>query len=307
MSKVIVSCAVTGSIHTPSMSPYLPVTPDDIANQAIEAAKAGAAILHIHARNPTDGRPDSSAEAFMRILPRIHQETDAVINLTTGGAPGMLLEERLAGPRHVSPELASLNMGSMSIGIFPMAEKPREWKHEWELKFLKASEDMVFKNTFTDIRRIVEILSADGTRFEFECWDLSHLTNLAFMADKGVVKPPFFIQSVIGILGGIGGDPESIFYMKQTADRLFGRNYVWSLFGPGKTQIPYATLGATIGASVRVGLEDSLYIGRGELAKSNAQQVLKIRRILDELGLDIASPEDARRMLSLKGKANVRL
>jgi len=307
VNKVIISCAITGSVHTPSMSPFLPITPAQIAEQAIGAAQAGAAILHLHARNPVDGRPSPSAEIFMQFLPEIHAHTDAVINITTGGAPGMKMDERLEGATRVSPELASLNMGSLCFGLFPMADRPREWQHEWEPKFLRATEDLVFKNTFADIRQIIERLGAGGTRFEFECYDLSHLYNLAHFVDRGLVKPPFLVQSVMGILGGLAGVPESVFYMRQTADRLFGKDYVWSLFGAGRAQMPLCTMGAIMGSSVRVGLEDSLYLSSGQLARTNAEQVLKIRRILDELGLSVATPEEARAMLALKGKENTRL
>jgi uncharacterized protein (DUF849 family) len=307
MQKVIISCAITGSVHTPSMSPFLPQTPDQIAEQAIGAAKAGAAILHLHARDPENGRPSPSADIFMQFLPRIHAETDAVINITTGGAPGMTMDERLQAADRVQPELASLNMGTMCFGLFPMAERARDWKHEWEPAFLRATEDIVFKNTFADIRQVIERLSAAGTRFEFECYDLSHLYNLAHFVDRGLVKPPFLVQSVMGILGGIGAEPESVFYMRQTADRLFGKDYVWSLFGAGRAQMPLITMGAIMGSSVRVGLEDNLYLAAGQLAQTNAEQVLKIRRILDELGLPIATADDARQMLGLKGKAATRL
>jgi uncharacterized protein (DUF849 family) len=303
MSKVIISCAITGSVHTPTMSPYLPQTPEQIADEAIAAARAGAAILHLHARDPETGRPTASADVFMEFLPRIHAETNAVINITTGGAPGMALDDRLAAALRVSPELASLNMGSLCFGLFPMGEKARDWKYEWEPKFLAATEDLVFKNTFKDIRYIIETLGAGGTRFEFECYDLSHLYNLAHFVDRGLVKPPFLVQSVMGILGGLGAVPESLFYMKQTADRLFGKDYIWSLFGAGREQMPFATMGVIMGSSVRVGLEDSLYITRGQLARSNADQVLKIRRILEELTIDVATPDEARTMLALKGKA----
>lgn len=307
MSKVIISCAVTGSVHTPTMSPYLPVTPTEIANEAVAAAEAGAAILHLHARDPETGRPSPSADTFMEFLPRIHAETDAIINITTGGAPGMALDDRLAAADRASPELASLNMGCLCFGLFPMAEKPRDWKHPWEPAFLKATEDMVFKNTFADIRYIIERLSAGGTKFEFECYDLSHLYNLAHFVDRGLVKPPFLIQSVFGILGGIGYAPENLQFMKQTADKLFGPDYVWSLFGAGKAQMPTCTQGALMGSSVRVGLEDSLYISPGELARSNADQVRKIRLILESLGLEIATSLEAREILNLKGRENTLL
>lgn len=307
MAKAIISCAVTGSLHTPTMSPYLPLTPAQIAEQGIAAAKAGAAILHLHAREPHDGRPTASADRFMEFLPQIHDETDAVINITTGGGPGMHLDDRLAAAERISPELASLNMGSFSIGLFPMAKKYEEWKFDWERKFLAETEDMIFRNTFKDIRTIIERLGAGGTRFEFECYDISHIYNLAWFVDQGLVKPPFLVQSVIGVMGGIGADPSSLFFMKQTADRLFGADYVWSLFGAGRHQMPVCTMGAIMGASVRVGLEDSLFISKGQLASTNAQQVLKIRRILDELSIDVASPAEAREILGLKGRGETRL
>jgi uncharacterized protein (DUF849 family) len=307
MQKVIISCAVTGSVHTPSMSPFLPQTPDQIAEQAIGAANAGAAILHLHARDPGNGRPSPSADIFMQFLPRIHAETDAVINITTGGAPGMTMDERLQAAERVQPELASLNMGTMCFGLFPMAERPRDWKHDWEPAFLRATEDIVFKNTFADIRQVIERLSVGGTRFEFECYDLSHLYNLAHFVDRGLVKPPFLVQSVMGILGGIGAAPESLFYMRQTADRLFGKDYIWSLFGAGRAQMPLITMGAIMGSSVRVGLEDNLYLAAGQLAQTNAEQVQKICRILVELGLPIATADEARQMLGLKGKEKTRL
>lgn len=307
MNKVIISCAITGSVHTPTMSPHLPQTPDQIVEHAVDAAEAGAAILHLHARDPETGRPSPSADVFMQFVPRIHAATDAIINITTGGAPGMAMGDRLQAAERISPELASLNMGTMCFGLFPMAERPREWKHDWEPAFLRATEDIVFKNTFADIRQILERLGSDGTRFEFECYDVSHLYNLAHFVDRGLVKPPFLIQSVTGILGGIGAVPESLFYMRQTADRLFGKDYVWSLFGAGRAQMPMITMGAIMGASVRVGLEDSLYISSGQLARTNAEQVLKIRRILDELGIEVATANEARALLHLKGKAAVRI
>ena len=306
MSKTIISCAITGAVHTPSMSPYLPCTPDEIAAQSIAAAQAGAAILHLHARNPADGSPSPSADVYMQFLPRIAERTDAVINITTGGSVAMGLEERLQGALRASPEMASLNMGSLNFAMFRMADRPRQWKHGWEQPYLKATEDGIFRNTFKDIRHILETLGkTHGTQFECECYDIGHLYNLAYFVDAGLVQPPFLIQSVFGVMGGIGADPENVFLMKQTADRLFGKDYVWSLFAAGRQQMPFVTMGAVMGAHVRVGLEDSLYIGRGTLATSNAEQVAKIRRILDELGMDIASPDEARQMLQLKGRKNV--
>jgi uncharacterized protein (DUF849 family) len=307
MSKAIISCAVTGSLHTPTMSEFLPLTPDEIAQSAIEAAEAGAAILHLHAREPTDGRPTPSLARFLEFLPQIHQHSDAVINITTGGAPGMSLDQRLGAAEQISPELASLNMGTFGIGLFPLADRHANWRFEWERKFLADTEDMVFKNTFKDIRSIVERLSAGGTRFEFECYDLAHIYNVAYFADKSIIKPPFFIQSVIGVLGGIGADASSVFFMKQAADRLFGKDYVWSLFGVGRHQMPICTMGAIMGASVRVGLEDNLFISKGKLAASNAQQVQKIRRVLEELSIEIATPAETREILRLKGPHEVKL
>ncbi|HEF4742746.1 TPA: 3-keto-5-aminohexanoate cleavage protein [Burkholderia multivorans] len=304
--KTIISCAITGAVHTPSMSSYLPCTPDEIAEQSIAAAEAGAAIIHLHARNPADGSPSPSADVYMRFLPRIAERTDAVINITTGGSVTMTLEDRLQGALRASPEMASLNTGSLNFAMFRMAEKPREWKHEWEVPYLKATEDGIFRNTFRDIKYILETLGkTHGTKFEFECYDIGHLYNLAYFVDIGMVKPPFLVQSVFGVMGGIGADPENIFLMKQTADRLFGQDYVWSLFAAGKQQMPFTTMGALMGANVRVGLEDSLFLERGRLATSNAEQVAKIRRILTELGVEIATPDEARQMLQLKGRNNV--
>lgn len=306
MSKVIISCAITGAVHTPSMSPHLPLTPAQITQESIDAAEAGAAIIHLHARNPQDGRPTPSADVFMEFLPRIAERTDAVINITTGGSVAMTLEERLQGALRAKPEMASLNMGSFNFAMFRMAEKPRAWQHDWEEPYLRATEDGIFRNTFRDIKYILQTLGeGHGTRFEFECYDLGHLYNLAYFVETGQIKPPFLVQSIFGVMGGIGADPENVFLMKQTADRLFGRDYVWSLFAAGKHQMPFGAMGAAMGASVRVGLEDSLYLERGQLARSNAEQVAKIRRILGELGLEVATPDEARGILALKGRRNV--
>ena len=299
--KVIITCAVTGSIHTPSMSPHLPVTPDEIAEAAIAAAEAGATVLHLHARDPKDGRPTQDPEAFRRFLPRIKQSTDAVVNITTGGAPGMTIEERLQPALQCQPEVASLNMGSMNFGLFPMLGRFKEFRHDWERQHLENSRDLVFKNTFKDIEYILTSCTDNGTRFEFECYDIGHLYSLAHFLDRGLVRPPLFVQSVFGILGGIGAHPEDLMHMRRTADRLFGGDYQWSILGAGRNQIPLATLGAAMGANVRVGLEDSLWSGPGTLAQSNAEQVRKIRQVLDGLSLEVARPEDARAMLSLKG------
>ena len=299
--KVIITCAVTGSIHTPSMSPALPVTPDQIAEAAIAAAEAGATVLHLHARDPEDGRPTQDPEVFRQFLPRIKQSCNAVVNITTGGGPYMTVEERLQPALQCQPEVASLNMGSMNFGLFPMLNRFKEFQHDWERQHLEKSRDLVFKNTYKDIEYILTSCSDNGTRFEFECYDIGHLYNLAHFLDRGLVKPPLFVQSVFGILGGIGGHPEDLMHMRRTADRLFGRDYQWSILGAGRNQIPLATLGAAMGANVRVGLEDSLWSGPGTLAQSNAEQVKKIRQVLEGLSLEVAQPEDARAMLSLKG------
>lgn len=305
--KVIISCAVTGSVHTPTMSPYLPLTPDDIAKQAIEAAEAGAAILHLHARDPSDGRPSADPAMFDRFVPRIREATDAVINITTGGSTRMTLEERLAYPLQAKPEMCSLNMGSMNFSIHTAARKVTQWRYDWEKPYVEGMEDLIFRNTFRDIRHILKVLGEDcGTRFEFECYDLGHLYNLAHFVDEGLVKGPLFIQSIFGILGGMGPDPENLVTMRTTADRLFGRDgYRFSVLGAGRHQMPLLTMAAVMGGNVRVGLEDSLYLGKGQLAKSCAEQVRKIRRILEELSLEVATPAEAREMLALKGQPGV--
>jgi uncharacterized protein (DUF849 family) len=302
--KVIISCAVTGSVHTPTMSPYLALTPDQIAEQAIEAAEAGAAILHLHARDPVDGRPTPDPKVFDQFVPRIQAATDAVINITTGGSTRMTLDERLAYPLQAQPEMCSLNMGSMNFSIHPMARKYTEWRHDWEKPHVEGMEDLIFRNTFADIKHILEVLGQGcGTRFEFECYDVGHLYTLAHFVDEGLVEGPLFIQSIFGILGGVGADPENLFTMRSTADRLFGRkNYRFSVLGAGRHQMPLLTMAAVMGGNVRVGLEDSLYLERGRLARSCAEQVRKIRRILEELSLDIATPAEVRAMLALKGR-----
>ena len=299
--KVIITCAVTGSIHTPSMSPHLPVTPDEIAEAAVAAAEAGAAILHLHARDPDDGHPTQDPKVFERFLPRIKQATKAVINITTGGAPTMTVQERLTPAATFKPEVASLNMGSMNFGLFPMLKRFNAFRHDWERRHLENSRDMVFKNTYADIEFILSSCRGNGTRFEFECYDIAHLYNLAHFLDRGLVEPPLFVQSVFGILGGIGTHPEDLMHMRRTADRLFGDSYLWSILGAGRNQIPLATIGAAMGANVRVGLEDSLWLGPGRLAESNAAQVTRMRQVLDGLSLDIATPDEARAMLALKG------
>jgi uncharacterized protein (DUF849 family) len=304
-SKVIITCAITGAIHTPSMSPHLPVTPDQIAEAAIGAAEAGAAIVHLHARDPANGRPDQSPEAFGRFLSRIKQASGAVINLTTGGAPYMTVQERVKPAETFKPEIASLNMGSMNFGLFPMLGRFKNFEHEWEPVALENSRDLVFRNTFKDIEFVLGVLSGAGTRFEFECYDTAHLYNLAHFLDRGLVKPPLFVQTVFGILGGIGPHPEEVMHMKRTADRLFGAQYKWSVLGAGRNQLPIAAQAAAMGGNVRVGLEDSLWAGPGKLAQSNAQQVRAVRQIIEGLGLAIATPDEAREMLALKGADRV--
>jgi len=300
--KAIITCAVTGSIHTPSMSPHLPVTPDEIAAEAIAAAEAGAAILHLHARDPKDGRPTPDPAVFMAFLPRIKQATDAVVNITTGGGQGMSLADRLAAPLAASPEMCSLNMGSMNFGLFPMLNRYTQFRHDWERAHLEASRDAIFRNTFRDIEEILHALGeGHGTRFEFECYDVGHLYTLAHFLDRGLVRPPLFVQTIFGILGGIGSHAEDLQHMKRTADRLFGDAYHWSVLAAGARQMPLVTAAAIQGGNVRVGLEDSLWLGPGELAPSNAAQVAKIARILGELGIGIATPAEAREMLALKG------
>jgi len=299
--KVIITCAVTGAIHTPSMSPHLPVTPDEVADAAIGAAEAGAAIVHLHARDPKDGRPTQDPDAFRDFLPRIKQASKAVINLTTGGSPTMTVEERLRPASTFKPEVASLNMGSMNFGLFPMLDRFPNLKHEWERQYLEGSRNLVFRNSYQDIETILSTCRDNGTRFEFECYDISHLYNLAHFLERGLVKPPLFVQSVFGILGGIGTHPEDLMHMRRTADRLFGDSYVWSILGAGRNQIPLATIGAAMGSNVRVGLEDSLWIGPGKLAESNAAQVTKVRQVLEGLSLEVATPDEAREILELKG------
>ena len=303
--KVIITCAVTGAIHTPTMSPFLPITPDEIAEAAIGAAQAGAAIVHLHARNPKDGRPDQDPELFRQFLPKISAASDVVINLTTGGAPTMTIEERLQPALKLKPEVASLNMGSMNFGLYEMLGRYKEFKHEWEKPYLAGSDERIFKNTFKDIAYILQSCAENDTRFEIECYDIGHLYTAAHFLDRRLVKPPLFIQSVFGIRGGIGPHPEDVLHMKRTADRLFGDAYYWSVLGAGRNQMFIAALSAVMGGNVRVGLEDSLWLGRGSLAKTNAEQVAKARRMLEELGLSVATPADAREMLKLKGGRQV--
>jgi uncharacterized protein (DUF849 family) len=303
--KVIVSCAITGSIHTPSMSPYLPITPDQIASEAIAASEAGAAILHLHARNPDNGQPSQAPEHYELFLPRIKQSADAVINITTGGGLGMTLDQRLAAAVWAKPEVASMNMGSLNFNISGAADRIPNFKEDWEKPYLEMTKDFILSNTFTQIERGVTELSENGTKFEFECYDIGHLYNLAHFVDRGLVKPPFFVQGVFGILGGIAAETGHLEYMRRTADKLFGDDYYFSCLGAGRHQMPFATSNAMSGGHVRVGLEDSIYISKGELAKSNADQVAKIVRILKELSIEVATPDEARAMLDLKGADSV--
>lgn len=301
-NKVIITCAVTGSVHTPSMSEYLPVTPDEIAENAIGAAEAGAAILHLHARDPKDGRPAPDPKVFMQFLPRIKQATDAVVNITTGGGQNMTVEQRMEAALAAKPEMCSLNMGTMNFGLFPALARMKQFKHEWEEPFLEATREFIFKNTFGDIEKALKALGEGcGTRFEFECYDVGHIYTLAHFADRGLVKPPFFIQFVLGVLGGIGPDPDNLVFMKRTADRLFGKDYEFSILGAGRHQMPLASVALSLGGNVRVGLEDNLYLGKGKLAKNNAEQVTLVRQIIEAMSLEVATPTEARERLGLKG------
>jgi uncharacterized protein (DUF849 family) len=305
--KVIISCAVTGSIHVPSQTPYLPITPTEIAQGAIGAAEAGAAIVHLHARDPETGRPTPDPDVFAQFLPEIQERTDVVINITTGGGHGMTVEERARAARTFKPELCSLNMGSMNFGLFPVLDRISEFTHQWEPEYLEMTRDFIFRNTYADIEWIVSELGAEGTRFEFECYDVGHLYNLAHFLDRGAIEPPLFVQTIFGILGGIGPEPENLMHMKATADRLFGEQYYWSILGAGRHQTNLVTMGAILGGSVRVGLEDSIYLAKGQLAEANADQVAKIARIMRELSLEIATPAEARAMLGLKGADRTRI
>ncbi|CUH34726.1 3-keto-5-aminohexanoate cleavage enzyme [Jannaschia seosinensis] len=303
--KIIISCAITGAIHTPSMSKHLPVTPQEIIDDSLAAAEAGATILHLHARDPETGRPTQDPDTFRAFLPQLKQRTGAVLNLTTGGSPHMTVEERMRPAAELKPEVASLNMGSMNFGLFPMLNRFKEFEHEWERQHLENSRDLVFKNTFLDIEHILTTGNANGTRFEFECYDTSHLYTLAHFVDRGLVMAPFLVQTVFGLLGGIGAHPEDVAHMKRTADRLFGDDYVWSVLGAGRNQMPIAAQAAAQGGNLRVGLEDSLWISPGKLAESNADQVRKARDLLQGLSLEVATPDEAREMLELKGASDV--
>lgn len=300
--KVIISCAITGSIHTPSMSPYLPVTPDQIAEQSVQAARVGAAIIHLHARKPTTGEPTSDTTIFSQFIPRIEQDCDAIINISTGGGLGMSLDDRLNAAQKFQPELCSLNMGSINFDVSRAAKPDTHWKNSWEQLFLRQTDNMVFKNTFRDIAYIIDKMNPLGTRFEYECYDVGHLYNLAHFAEQGIIKPPFFIQFIFGVMGGIGADTQNMDFMKQTADKLFGKDYIWSVLGAGRHQFPMAEHAIQMGGNVRVGLEDNLYITKGQLAKNNAEQVLAIKKIIEQKGLQVAGPDETREMLGLKGR-----
>ncbi|MBU2644148.1 3-keto-5-aminohexanoate cleavage protein [bacterium] len=305
-NKVIISCAMTGAIHTPTMSDYLPITPEDLIRQGVDAAAAGATILHLHARDPKTGMPVGDPEVFKQFLPQLKAQCNAVLNLTTGGGLNMQLQDRLKAAVWAQPEMCSLNMGSMNFGLFPVARRYTTWKYDWEKPYLEGTDDFIFRNTFKDIEGILKTLGEGfGTRFEYECYDIGHLYNLAHFLDRGLVKPPLFVQSIFGILGGIGADPDNLIFMKRTADRLFGDDYIWSVLAAGRHQMSFCTQAALLGGNVRVGLEDSLFLGKGEPAKTNAEQVAKIRHLLETLSLEIASPDEAREMLDLKGADNV--
>ncbi|MCZ4282571.1 3-keto-5-aminohexanoate cleavage protein [Kiloniella laminariae] len=307
MSKIIITCAVTGSIHTPSMSPYLPITGEEIAAQSVAAAEAGAAIIHLHARNPSTGEPSSLCNDFMGFLPGIKLKSDAVLNLSTGGSALMSLEDRLAAALQVEPEMCSLNMGSMNFALYPIAERIKKWKHDWERPFLENSDDLVFKNTPRDIAYVLtEMGEKRGARFEFECYDLGHLYMLKHFVDRGLIHAPLFIQFVFGVLGGMGADPENLTHMKRIADKLFGEGYAFSVLAAGRHQMKMAAMSAAMGGHVRVGLEDNLNITKGTLARSNAQQVVKIREIVEHLGREVATADEARALLHLKGRASVK-
>ena len=305
--KVIISCAVTGAIHTPSMSEHLPVTADEVIEHSLEAHEAGAAILHLHARDENDGHPTQDPAEFQKFLPTIHKECNAVINITTGGGPQMTVEERMQPCMHFKPEVASLNMGSMNFGLFPMMKRHNQFQHEWEKDMLERSKHSLFKNTFQDIENIMTLGYENGTRFEFECYDVGHLYNLHYYHREGMLKSPYFIQFVMGIMGGIGADSDNLLHMKKTADKLFGEDYQWSVVGAGANQMRINATGAALGSHVRVGLEDSLWDGPGNLAKKNADQVKRVREILEGLSLEVATSDEAREILGLKGKDNTNI
>ncbi|SDG87873.1 3-keto-5-aminohexanoate cleavage protein [Dyella sp. 333MFSha] len=302
---VIITCAVTGAIHTPSMSPHLPITPDEIRDAALGAAEAGAAIVHLHARNPENGQPSQDVNLFRQFLPQIKKQSDVVINITTGGAPNMGVEERLQPTLLLKPELASLNMGSMNFGLYEMLQRFQDFKYDWERPYLEESDDRIFRNTFRDITYILESCTKNGTRFEVECYDIGHIYAAQHFVQRGLLKTPVFLQSVFGLRGGIGGDPEDLMHMRRTADRLLGKDYVWSILGAGRNQIPLATMGLAMGSNARVGLEDSLWDGPGQLAASNVHQVRRIRTVIEALGHRVATPDEAREILQLKGRNQV--
>ncbi|MFJ2709342.1 MULTISPECIES: 3-keto-5-aminohexanoate cleavage protein [unclassified Pseudomonas] len=304
-SKIIITCAITGSVHTPSMSPFLPITPDQIARASIEAAEAGASVVHLHARDPETGIPSQDPNLFEQFLPQIKQESDVVINLTTGGSPAMTIEERLQPVMRFKPEVASLNMGSMNFGTYELLQRFKEFKHDWEQPFLEASDERIFRNTFKDIAHILGTCAQNDTRFEIECYDIGHLYTAAHFRDRQLVKDPLFIQSVFGIRGGIGAHPEDVMHMKRTADRLFGDTYNWSVLGAGAHQTRIVTQSLLMGGHVRVGLEDNLWAAKGRLAQSNAEQVAAIKSVIESLGFSVATPDEAREIMGLKGRDNV--
>lgn len=301
MSKVIITCAITGSIHTPSMSPHLPITPRQIADAAVEAAEAGAAIVHLHARDPQDGRPTQDPTWFREFAPDIRRRCNVVLNFTTGGAADMSIEQRLQPALQLKPEVASLNMGSMNFGLYPMLGRFKDFQHDWERPYLEGSRGRIFRNTFEDIEYILQSCAENGTRFEIECYDIGHLYTAHHFFQRKLIQPPLFIQSVFGLLGGIGAHPDDVAHMKRTADRLFGDAYRWSVLGAGRNQLPIAAMSAAMGGHVRVGLEDNLWLGKGRLARSNAEQVRAARQVIEGLGLEVATPDEARRILGLKG------
>lgn len=300
--KVIINCAVTGSIHVPSMSPYLPITPEQIAREAIAAAEAGASTVHLHARDPKTGEPTMNLDLFQEFCQKVSQKSDVVICITTGGAPTMTPEERMVAVKRFRPELASINMGSFNFGLFPMMDKIKEYKWDWEERYLEKSKDNIFKNTFYDQDRIFKIMRENGTKPELECYDVGHLYNTAYWADKGLIDPPFWLQLILGIMGAIQPAVENLVFMKNTADKLFGKDYIWSALPTGRHEFSLCTVAAVMGGNVRIGMEDNLYLGKGQLARSNAEMVEKMARLLRELGFEPASPKEARERLKLKGK-----
>lgn len=300
-TKVVVTAAITGAIHTPSMSPYLPITPEQIANDAIASAEAGAAEVHIHARDPKDGRPSSALPLFEEIISAVRNNSDVIICITTGGGKDMTVDERFSVVSALKPELASLNMGSINFAMFPMAEKYEEWKYDWEKPFLDSTRDFIFRNTFGDIEKALILMGKHGTKPELEIYDIGHLYTLKYFMDRELLEKPIYLQFVMGILGGIGAELENLMYMKHSADRLLGEgSYRWSAIGAGRMQFPICSMAAVMGGGCRVGIEDNLNINRNTLAKSNADLVMKMIRILKEFSLKPAKPEEARGILGIR-------